>query len=26
MEEVDVTGEDIDETVRRIAGPTPPQS
>jgi limonene-1,2-epoxide hydrolase len=25
MEEVDVTGEDIDETVRRLAGPTPPQ-
>jgi hypothetical protein len=26
MEEVDTTGEGIDETVRRLAGPTPPES
>jgi len=26
MEEVEATGEDIDETVRRLAGPTRPES
>jgi hypothetical protein len=26
MEEVEAAGEDIDETVRRLAGPTRPES